>query len=253
MNNIMIDIETLSSDSNALILSICAVVFNIETGEIGKHTYIEIDINDSLKYNFNISGDTLQWWLKQSNAARKLIHSPNNAFKVKDALEILSKFLKDNGSLEDTLLWGNPSKFDLGILEDAYKILNLKVPWKYVNERCVRTLSNLYPKIKKDVIFKGTKHNPIDDCVYQIEYCHKVWVELFPPTNIEKISSDMVFELKLKIPREFIHIGISNNVFFGKTDSTELYKEINYKLPDGDWVITNAKGTIVTLKNSALK
>ena len=96
MNNVMIDIETLGLASGSALLSIGAIFFDIESGELDKHIYIEIDLNDSLKHGMSIEGDKLQWWLKQSNATRKLIHSQNTAFSLKDALEIFSKFLKDS-------------------------------------------------------------------------------------------------------------------------------------------------------------
>lgn len=250
MNNVMIDIETLGSASGSALLSIGAIFFDIESGVLDKHIYIEIDLNDSLKHGMSIEGDKLQWWLKQSNATRKLIHSQNTAFSLKDALEIFSKFLKDSKIQNDLIVWGNSAKYVFGILSDAYNKLDLTIPWNSDNERCLNTFSSLKPKIKDNTTFVGIKHYPLHDCEYQIEYCNKIWVELFPPSNIEKISSDNVYELKLKIPREFIHIGISNNIFFGRTDSTETSAEINYKLPDGEWSITNSKGTIITLKNN---
>ena len=249
MNNVMIDIETLGKHSRSVITTIAAVSFDIETGEIGKSKYIEIDINDSIKQGLEVDGDTIIWWLKQPNASRKNIHSPKESYKLKDSLSILTKFLNSIAPKDDLIIWGNSAKFDLGILSDAYRILDFEIPWIFYNERCVRTLAKLKPNIKKNTIFDGVRHNPIDDCLYQIKYCHNIWVELFPPKSIENIYSDIVYELKIKIPREYVDIGISNNVFYGKTESNEITGNVSYKLPDGDWVISRSKGTIITLKN----
>ena len=48
MNNVMIDIETLGSASGSALLSIGAIFFDIESGVLDKHIYIEIDLNDDL-------------------------------------------------------------------------------------------------------------------------------------------------------------------------------------------------------------
>ena len=49
----------------------------------------------------------------------------------------------------DYEIWGNSPRFDLGILQDAYRALNMKIPWDFRKERDVRTLVSFIPEIKK--------------------------------------------------------------------------------------------------------
>ena len=71
-------------------------------------------------------------------------------------------------------VWGNSARFDLGIIENAYnKCVKDKSLWNHRNERCLRTLSALYPEIKKSQPFDGVRHDALDDCIHQIKYACK--------------------------------------------------------------------------------
>jgi exodeoxyribonuclease VIII len=83
----------------------------------------------------------------------------------------------------DICVWGNSNRFDLGLLEPYIKTISEELPWKFRNERDVRTLVSFNPDIKGEVIEQARKdgldlHNPIVDCKLQIEYCHKIYKSL---------------------------------------------------------------------------
>ncbi len=162
-NNIMVDIETLSTDSNALILSIGAVKFN-ET--ITDHFYTTISIESSLKVNRLIDASTIEWWMLQDDKARALFSDPNK-LDLYYALLNLKTWL---GSYP--IIWGYGASFDNVILENAYKVLNIETPWFYKNSLCYRTLSTIYPNIK--FIFEGVKHNALDDAKTQAVHLIKI-------------------------------------------------------------------------------
>lgn len=85
------------------------------------------------------------------------------------------------GCLGDFKIWGNSVRFDVGILETAYRAdgrESLTLPWKFRNEMDVRTLVAFAPAIKDHYPFTGVEHNPIDDCKYQIGYCSAIWNKL---------------------------------------------------------------------------
>ena len=62
----MIDIETLSTKPNALILTIGAIKFNrnddLKNIEDLETFYVRIDQNSCKKLNMDISKETLNWW-----------------------------------------------------------------------------------------------------------------------------------------------------------------------------------------------
>lgn len=169
MKHIMIDIETLGTNSYSIILSIGAVYFDIETGETGETFYVKIDPNDCSNYGLTHDESTMNWWRKQSKEAKDEAFSGKEKLPI--ALEKLNIFLKNGNSQ----MWGNSASFDLGLLNNAYQRTGIKANWKFYNERCVRTLVSFAPQIKQETPFEGVAHTPISDCLHQIKYCSKIW------------------------------------------------------------------------------
>lgn len=170
--HLMLDLETMGTKSNSCIVSIGAVEFNIETGETGKEFYQVIDLQSSLNQGLEITGSTLEWWLQQSDKARNKLNDPNKV-DLNTALYKLTQFIT-----KDYYVWGNSSRFDCGILADSFFKINYTLPWKFWNERDVRTLVSFAPQIKESTEFQGVPHDPIDDCKHQIKYCSKIWNKL---------------------------------------------------------------------------
>jgi hypothetical protein len=170
----MVDIETLADTNNAVIVTIGAVKFDIETGETGKQFYKNIDIDSCLDAGFEVTGGTIRWWMTNSEEARKEMAA--NGVHILDALYDFGQFLKD----EDYHIWANGLRFDTAILENAYRRLKLPVPWNHRNEMDVRTLVAFAPEIKKEIVKNriNVRHNAIDDCLTQIEYCTKTYNKL---------------------------------------------------------------------------
>ena len=171
--HVMLDLETMGKKSNAAIVSIGAVEFNIETAETGDQFYGRVDLQSCLDYGLTVDASTVYWWLLQSEQARKEIaHGGDN---LAHALNVFSEWFRGLG--QDVQIWGNGATFDLGILSSAYEACVLPEPWSCRNERDVRTMVSLYPevRIKHDKNFKGVEHNPIDDCKHQINYLSEIW------------------------------------------------------------------------------
>lgn len=158
----MLDLETLGTSSNSLIVSIGAVKFDKDLGIIDRF-YKVININSSIDKGFEISGDTLLWWLNQSEEARKELK--NGKEDIKEVLRLFLKWLpKDN-----LQIWGNGCDFDNIILLNAFKKCNVKNPWPHWSNRCFRTLKYSFPTVEN---VKDTKvhHKAIDDAEYQANY-----------------------------------------------------------------------------------
>ena len=167
----MLDLETLGNKSNSAILSIGAVEFDLETGELGREFYQRIDLQSCLDRGLIINGSTFYWWLTQNENARREV-----AKGGENLLLVLQNFTNFTSQLGNFQIWGNGVRFDVGILEDAYVACSVQeMPWNFRNERDVRTLVSFAPNIKEHYPFEGVEHNPIDDCKYQIAYCHAIW------------------------------------------------------------------------------
>ncbi len=174
--DIMLDFETLADTQNAAILSMAAVPFNLETGEMGKAFYEYIDLQSCLEVGMEVTGNTFYWWLTKSEDARQEITSNDirrhiqyipSAFR---AWLTKSEDARQEINEKEIRIWGNGAKFDLGILDNLYRKTQVINPFNFRNERCVRTYASLRPEIMANFEYHGTKHHPVDDCRNQIRY-----------------------------------------------------------------------------------
>jgi hypothetical protein len=172
----MIDIETLGHKPGAVILSISAVQFDLETGYIGAEFHREIDIESCLAYGLEMDASTVMWWMGQDDDARKKVMEPESPRAHLDI--VLQEFitwcaLTFTG--QEFEVWGNSNRFDLGILAHAYDVCDMKFPWNHRLERDVRTLVSFAPEVKDEEKFEGVRHYGIDDCKHQIKYCARTY------------------------------------------------------------------------------
>jgi hypothetical protein len=171
MKHVMIDIETMGNMSHSAIVSVGAVRFDLETGKTGATFYMNVDLQSCLDAGLLINADTLMWWLNQSEAARKKIIEKGHP--LNKALISLSAFVT-----KDDEVWGNSARFDLGILSDAFNTLGMPIPWDFRKERCVRTLVSFAPEVKNAEPNTGVAHDALVDCMFQINYCSKIYKKL---------------------------------------------------------------------------
>ncbi|EJN7469996.1 3'-5' exoribonuclease [Escherichia coli] len=189
MNNLMIDLETMGKNKDAPIVSIGAVFFTPETGDIGQEFYTVVSLESAMGQGATPDGDTILWWLKQSKEARAAICT-NDALDIKDALFELSHFITCHAcNLKKLKVWGNGATFDNVILRGAYERVGLACPWEYFNDQDVRTIVNLGQFIgfnpKKDMPFDGERHNALADARHQAKYVSAIWQKLIPATSTE--------------------------------------------------------------------
>lgn len=174
-NHVMIDIETLSTSSNAVIMSIGAVVFSPSEKTLGDRFYSVISVDSSLKAGMEVDKSTLDWWMKQSQEAMKvLVEAKKTKKTLEDVLLEFSCWWKKN---DCEYIWAKGASFDFPILTNSYEAIGKSKPWKYYNEYCFRTLANLYPEIEH--VFSGVAHNALDDSVEQAEHAFDIFSEMY--------------------------------------------------------------------------
>lgn len=171
----MLDLETMGKRAGCAIVSIGAVEFDINTGETGREYYQRISLQSCLDAGLFVEANTIYWWLQQNESARFELTKP--AWRLHMALEHFTAYLQELGDFQ---IWGNGSSFEFSILQAAYYAAGMgeNLPWKFRNERDVRTLVSLAPDIRNNTVFDGVIHNPIDDCKHQIKYCSAIWQKI---------------------------------------------------------------------------
>ncbi len=186
MKNVMIDLETLGITPQCSVLTIGAVLFDPNTGEIDKDKKLHLKITEDSAREGRVSNEqTEKWWSRQSQAAKDAAF--NGDLLIKGALLQLATFLP-----KGCIMWGNGATFDVSILEDLFRQYEIKQPWQFWNVRDVRTVVAMGKVIgidaKKDYVFKGTEHNALHDAAHQAMYVSDIWQKLTGrPSGVVKI------------------------------------------------------------------
>lgn len=161
--HIVVDLETLSTRSNACIISIGAV--RIENLEIVDEFFVNVDPATCKDAGLHIDKHTVQWWTEQSKEAREAWQV--NPLPLDEALDKFTQFY----GFDSVPIWGYGSNFDVVILENAMTLsgwnenrnIGEKFPWKFWDINCLRTLSNVLDKR----LPKKNNHNALDDATAQ--------------------------------------------------------------------------------------
>lgn len=166
--HVMLDIETWSTSSDALVISIGAVKFRTDTFEIVDKFYVGIDPTDGMRYGRKIDPDTVLWWMHSDQAPARERYLAEPTHDVGTALEGFYLWM---GIEWPNHVWGNGVAFDNVILRNFYEAAGLDAPWDHWNDRCCRTMKNLNgapprPEWPDDL----TKHHPTDDAEYQVRH-----------------------------------------------------------------------------------
>ncbi len=192
--DVMVDLEAFGTQASACIPSVGAVGFDQNGRVPHAEFYITgINIQTCLDAGLTINGETLYWWMKQSDDARaeitrqrfidtttladpysrpELLQRPT----LQEALEEFAHFI-DTQTIgrQHVRIWGNGSDFDNVILAHAYRAMGMEIPWEFWNNRCYRTLKNQYRHIELERT--GTHHSAYDDARSQAKHCIRLLAE----------------------------------------------------------------------------
>lgn len=156
--HLMIDIETLGLASNSVIMSIGAVLFDLnDYTEAVLHR--KINIQSCLDVMLKVDGNTIEWWLKQpkENLDRLMAGDRYKLITVLHELSSLSLYQSS------WYVWSHGSIYDLVLIENAYKAIGQSVWWNYKNVRDTRTLFDI---ANYKYVAKGG-HDALEDAMNQ--------------------------------------------------------------------------------------
>lgn len=160
---VMIDIETLGIENDAVILEVGAVAFTRDTQLKGPTFSGKVDMKS--QRGRAIEADALEWWMakEREERFRNLIsHFPFGKMRLDNVIECLAMFLRLHLA-EDGEVWVK-GDFDLRILSHVYKANQKEEPWKYYQSRELRTVLKL-AKIENG----ATTHAALEDANRQVE------------------------------------------------------------------------------------
>lgn len=176
MQDLMIDIETLSTRPDAAIISVGATEFSrSEPGKLGLNFCMCVKWDDALKYG-KADGETLKWWMTQDWAARKW-YKTEPLYDLPLVLAYLKKFWFRTGA---NRLWCHGANFDEPILTSAMRVCGIDPPWRYNEVRDDRTLFDIVGVEVKGDYPDLIPHHPLHDAIrqaYNVQTAFKILKE----------------------------------------------------------------------------
>lgn len=189
MAHLMIDIETLGTAPDTVILTVAAQSFDpIGTGYYESSYYARVDFES--QSNRSIEDGTLAWWANQNSAAKEEAFAEDSRIALPEVLDELGKLI-----WQSSVIWANGPTFDMTILEHAYKSHKKALPWQYYKVRDARTVFNLKTNnnFQDDLgqltpvngqAVKPASHHALEDCRRQIDMLQKSLKQL----NVQEVS-----------------------------------------------------------------
>jgi 3'-5' exoribonuclease-like protein len=171
-NNVMLDLETLSTRSDACIIQIAAIAFDIETGELGPRFNAYVNEPDAALRGY-VDTDTIAWWLQQrvASAMGVRLQPSSGALPLSDALTRFADWVRGLGcAFNDLRVWAHGASFDVPILLSAYSRAGREAPFRYRAPRDTRTLYEAagMGEGQRRAPDPEREHDAQYDCEYQI-------------------------------------------------------------------------------------
>jgi hypothetical protein len=187
--HVMLDLETMGVSTDAPIIAIGAVAFDIDRALIGPTFYTEVSLQSAMQQGGVIDADTVMWWLKQSEEARKALTETPDADKphINVAISNLSMWIRRMEALQGYVCtWGNGPDFDQVLLAKAYAKALYPMPWKFWMQRCYRTVKGLHPEVVADEAEGFVKHRADHDALHQAMHL----IKILNPTGYAKLKGE---------------------------------------------------------------
>jgi hypothetical protein len=161
--NIMLDLETLSTQPDAAVFEVALVPFGVEGPDLGDALHVLF-----VPETGHIDVSTVKWWLKHAEVCRL----PDASMSERDAVNRIRSWLSQRS---EYTLWGMPASFDCIILEQLLKRHGEHLYINFRQWRDVRTLREQagWPETKPP---EGhISHHALHDAVRQIHTVLACW------------------------------------------------------------------------------
>lgn len=161
-DHVMIDIESLDTSPDCVILTIGAVLFDPKGMGIADKLELRPVIDEQTeKFSRTISDATIKWWSTQSPEAIEEAMGDQGRESLRTCMERLHKFCWNRKAV-----WSHGAPFDVVAMETAYRQLEMNIPWQFWTVRDTRTLFDVTGVSLKDG-GHVTTHKAVEDAERQ--------------------------------------------------------------------------------------
>ena len=161
--DIMLDLETLATSPDSVILTFGAVKFNPfdQDVEMNQGLYFRINVDEQIALGRHVDDGTVAWWGNQTDEVREEALGEHDRISLEEFTKELNKFV-----VGVDRIWAQGPVFDIVILENLYRQLQKPTPWPYYLIRDSRTLLKALGDTRKS---GALLHNALADCVSQAQ------------------------------------------------------------------------------------
>lgn len=186
---LVIDLETTSTEGNAGILGVAIAAYSEQ--DVGKSlkeleqtntAFFKLDIKEQIsKFNRKVSNDVMEWWQNQDSTAQKILKPSVDDISTLLLNDKLIEFCNKHGYNGDGFIWqrGSADIIWLDSLLSAAGVENDNKPIKWWKVRDIRTASDIITQNTNGYIpnmLNGLKaefpefvmHNPIHDVIQNV-------------------------------------------------------------------------------------
>ena len=168
----MIDLETLSTNPNAVILTVGGVKFDPFTRtEPSQGMYFRVDVDSQTELGRDVMQDTMDWWGRQDPEVMEEALGDRDRISLHAMVKTINKWC-----VGVDVFWCQGPLFDYAILQNFYMQIGQPVPWNYWQIRDSRTLFSLVPKDNNEK--RTGLHNALEDCYFQAKKVQRVYNQL---------------------------------------------------------------------------
>lgn len=172
---VSLDLETLSTHKNAVILTIGACTISLN-GEPQRTFTASLDAQAQIDAGLHVSASTLKWWIRQDPQAQRDAFDGDDTHPIL-ALEMLRGWMKAEGWPP---VWTKGPHFDGALLDSLSEAFGVESPIPYRKHRDIRTIEEAFEShIKDDRVceryytmkeraYRGVlQHNALADAIAQ--------------------------------------------------------------------------------------
>lgn len=159
----MIDLETLATSPNSVILTFGAIKFDPFDADkdLTDGLYLRVDVDEQIALGRHVDAGTVEWWGTQSEEVREEALGEQDRVDLETFTHQLNRFLVGTGRI-----WAQGPVFDIVIMENLYRQMGKPCPWLYYNIRDSRTLLKALGDSRQG---GSLLHNALADAVSQAQ------------------------------------------------------------------------------------
>ena len=123
----MIDLETLSTRPDAVILTLGAIKFNPYTQDDPYDPlYFKVDVDAQTALGRHVMEDTINWWSTQPQEIQDEAMGEGDRTSLEDTVKKINRW-----GVGIDVWWCQGPLFDFAILQNLYAQLDKPCPWQY--------------------------------------------------------------------------------------------------------------------------